>query len=118
MSGNLSVPSTLGKVRMQLFCTLYTEEEEKMSLIYVIPKRASGELEGTRRLLPPLPPFKRGTHGNDADKPVHAECAEHVRAKIELQLCCILFTKEEKKKRWLQCCHRPELCCCLIFELV
>ena len=39
---------------------------------------------------------RKGTPGTGADKPVHAECAEHVRAKIELQLCCISFTKKEE----------------------
>lgn len=50
------------KLELEICCTLHTEEEEEeMTPIYVIPKRASGELEGTRRLLPPLPLFK-GEH--------------------------------------------------------
>jgi hypothetical protein len=50
------------KLVLQICCTLHTEEEEEeeeMTPIYLIPKRASGELKGTRRLLPSLPPFGR-----------------------------------------------------------
>ena len=58
--------------------------------LYVIPKRASQELVGTQKLLPPF----KGEHLKGCAMPVPE--VEHTRVNIKLQLCCTLAMHEEE----------------------
>jgi hypothetical protein len=87
------------KLVLQICCTLHTEEEEEEEeedTDIFNTETSIRRIEGHSKTTAFSASLRKGTPGTGADKPVHAECAEHVRAKIELELCCISFKKKEE----------------------